>query len=131
MADKIELSVECVRALLKLCDGWALQGTKSKEPVDEARAALAKHERLKNPLGLPWTVSHGHGCYAVHDASGNQIAGTGSEKKANLIAAAPDLAECLAALTKGDCDCGCTCFDDEVQLANQALDKAGWGGVGE
>ena len=119
---KIELSAECVRALLDV-DRTDPAGA---EACNEAREALAGHDAAQNLLGLPWTLVRGF----VKDCGGNILnSSCANERQDILIAAAPKLAECLAAVLNG---MDCVCSDerseqhDQRDHAKQLLADAGW-----
>ena len=105
---KIELSAECVRILtgtVERDDKWA---SKSKQALDEARTALAKHEAEQNPLCTPWEIvqspcclsSDREGTGGLRDSRGRPFAYYTQVARLPLIAHAPKLAECLDTVSR-------------------------------
>ncbi len=114
MSDKIELSAECVKALVGYVrnEQWF-----DEDLLKEARDALTEHEAEKNPLGLPWS-DNGDGY--LRDGNNNHlVACSVNVAQYKLIAHAPKLAECLAKFVRSRGGG----FSDE---ARQLLRDCGW-----
>lgn len=71
---------------------------------------------------VPWHQEEGES--AVRDGCGNLVCTTSSDKRAKLIAAAPDLLESLKlAIAESGCD-GDLCAHNWHEVARQAISKA-------